>query len=117
MSGALGRRGFFVRSTVVAFWGHALPPFSKDHLVAKLHCVGLQPFGEREGLLAASGNLVALRVLPTLQNGVSVLGSRWGGQPVVRSLCARSPGCFCLRLDFQVAVSVRGGSRESTLGS
>ena len=55
MSGALGRRGFFVRSTVVAFWGHALPPFSKDHLVAKLHCFGLQHFGEREGLLAASG--------------------------------------------------------------
>ena len=56
MSGALGRRGFFVRSTVVAFWGHALPPFSKDHLVAKLHCFGLQHFGEREGLLAALGS-------------------------------------------------------------
>ena len=27
---------------------------SKGHLVVKLHCVGLQPFGEREGLLAAS---------------------------------------------------------------
>ena len=41
-----------------------------------------------------------------LQNGVSVLGSRWGGQPVLRSLCARSPGCgcFCLRLDFEVTV-------------
>ena len=56
MSGAPGRRGFFVRSTVVAFWGHALPPFSKDHLVAKLHCFGLQHFGEREGLLAALGS-------------------------------------------------------------
>ena len=56
MSGALGRRGFFVRSTVVASWGHALPPFSRDHLVAKLHCFGLQHFGEREGLLAALGS-------------------------------------------------------------
>ena len=29
----------------------------------------------------------------------------------LRSLCARSPGCgcFCLRLDFHVTVSVRGG--------
>ena len=39
-------------------------------------------------LLQVQANLVALRVLPTLQNGVSVLGSRWGGQPVLRSLCA-----------------------------
>ena len=33
-----------------------------------------------------------------------------GGQPVLRSLCARSKGCgcFCLRLDFHVPVSVRG---------
>ena len=46
----------FVRSTVCAFWGSALPPFSKDHLVAKLHCFGLQHFGEREGLLAALGS-------------------------------------------------------------
>ena len=34
--------------------------------------------------LQVQANLVALRVLPMLQNGVSVLGSRWGGQ-----LCAR----------------------------
>ena len=35
------------------------------------------------------------------------------------ALALRSPGCscFCLRLDFQVTVSVRGGSRESTLGA
>ena len=39
-------------------------------------------------LLQVQANLVALRVLPMLQNGVSVLGSRWGGQPVLRSLCA-----------------------------
>ena len=30
-------------------------PLGKDSLVVKLHCVGLQHFGEREGLLAASG--------------------------------------------------------------
>ena len=86
--------------------------------LSRFHCVGLQHFREREGLsqqralgcFRFHANLVALRVLPTLQNGVSVLGSRWGGQPVFRSLCARSPGCgcFCLRLDFQVTVSVRG---------
>ena len=29
---------------------------SKSHLVVKLHCVGLQHFGEREGLLAALGS-------------------------------------------------------------
>ena len=54
-----------------------------------LHCVGLRQFGEREGLpeqRALGRNLVALRVLPTLQNGVSVLGSRWGG---VSLFCAR----------------------------
>ena len=47
-----------------------------------LHCVGLQYCGEREGLLAwllqVQANLVALCVLPRLQNGVSVLGSRGG---------------------------------------
>ena len=55
-----------------------------------LHCVGLRQFGEREGLpeqRALGRNLVALRVLPTLQNGVSVLGSRWGGS-----------ACFALAL-------------------
>ena len=70
----------------------------------------LRGAGGALGCFRFHANLVALRVLPTLQNGVSVLGSRWGGQPVFRSLCARSPGCscFCLRLDFQVTVSVRG---------
>ena len=82
----------FVRSTVVCFLG-SCSALSKGHLVVKLHCVGLQPFGEREGLLAASGNLVALRVLPTLQNGVSVLGSRWGGQPACFALALT--GCWC----------------------
>ena len=34
-----------------------------------------------------------------------------GEWPILCSLCARSPGCgcFCLRLDFQATVSVRGG--------
>ena len=65
---------------------------------------------EGSWLLQVHANLVALRVLQMLQNGVSVLGSRWGGQPVLCLLCARSPGCgcFCLRLDFQVTVSMRG---------
>ena len=56
----------------------------------------LAALGEGEGLseqralgcFRFNANLVALRVLPMLQNGVSVLGSRWGGQPVLRSLCA-----------------------------
>ena len=78
-----------------------------------LHCVHWGLFGV-EGLLAASGfikkcgctcftawkrhlcelrqrcyaNLICTRVLPMLQNGVSVLGSRWGGQPA----------CFALAL-------------------
>ena len=39
----------FVQSTIVGFWGHALLS-ARIPLVAKLHCVGLQHFGEREGL-------------------------------------------------------------------
>ena len=37
----------------------------------------------------------------------------FGEWPVLRTLCARSPGCGCfrLRLDFQVSVSVRGGGQ------
>ena len=31
-------------------------PLGKDSPVVKLHCFGLQPFGEREGLLAAAGS-------------------------------------------------------------
>ncbi|CAE7346774.1 unnamed protein product [Symbiodinium sp. CCMP2592] len=110
----------FVRSTIVAFWGHALLsariPSSLSFTV--LAC---SPAGSGRGswLLQVQANLVALCVLPMLHNGVSVLGSRWGGQPVLRSLCARSPscGCFCLRLDFHVTVSVRGGVKGVNLGS
>ena len=80
----------------VCFLG-SCSPLGKDSLVVQLHCVGLQPFGEREGLLAAagSGKSGALRVLPRLRNGVSVLGSRWAG-----SAC--SAARFALAL--QVAV-------------
>ena len=35
----------FVQSTIVGFWGHALLS-ARIPLVAKLHCVGLQLFGE-----------------------------------------------------------------------
>ena len=99
---AHGRRAFSWGSTVVAFWGRALLSARIPSSSSCLHCVHWGLFGV-EGLLAASGftkkmwlhlfcrvekacyaNLVALRVLPMLQNGVSVLGSRWGGQ-----LCAR----------------------------
>ena len=46
---------------------------SKGHLVVKLHCVGLQPFGEREGLLAASGsvNWLPLCFADASERGVS----------------------------------------------
>ena len=98
--------------------------------LSRFHCVGLQHFGEREGLseqralgcFRFHANLVALRVLPTLQNGVSVLGSRSG----VGLFCAR----FALALRslsrlrlflFEARLSgycVReGGSREPTLRS
>ena len=95
-------------------------PLGKDSLVVELHCVGLQHFGEREGLLNGCFRLsqpVALCVLPMLQNGVSVLGSRWGvgGQPVLRSLSRLRLLLFEARLS---GYCVRGGeSRESTLGS
>ena len=94
----------FVRSTVFAFWGHALLsariPSSLSFTV--LAC---SPSGSGRGswLLQVQADLVALRVLPMLQNGVSVLVSR------LRLLLfeARLSGC-CVR---------EGESRESTLGS
>ena len=56
---------------------------SKGHLVVKLHCVGLQPFGEREGLseqraLGCSGSriwlhLVFYRVLVAVRLEVRVV--------------------------------------------
>ena len=115
-----GRRAFSCGPTVFAFWGHALLS-ARIPLVVKLHCVGLR-FGEREGLLAAAGSgksgcsscfadASERGVSPRLEVGGSACFAL-----ALPSLCARSPGCgcFCLRLDFQVTVSVRG---KSTLGS
>ena len=42
---------------------------------------GTSGSGRGSWLLQVLANLVALRVLLMLLNGVSVLGSRWGGQP------------------------------------
>ena len=92
-------------------------PLSKGPLVVKLHCVGLQHFGEREGLLAASGSGksgCSLCFADASERGVSPrleVGGSACFALALPSLCARSPGCgcFCLRLDFQVTVSVRGG--------
>ena len=120
MSGALGRRGFFVRSTVVAFWGHALPPFSKDHLVAKLHCFGLQHFGEREGLLAALGSCKSgcpscfadpseRGVSPRLEVGGSacLLCARFDRVMVLAvRVCVASQAAVVLAYEAQVTVSV-----------
>ena len=106
----------FVRSTVFPFWGHA----TRRYIICP-QCVGLH-FGEREGLLAAAGSgksgcsscfadASEQGVSPRLEVGGSACFAL-----ALPSLCARSPGCgcFCLRLDFQVTVSVRG---KSTLGS
>ena len=85
-----------------------------------LHCVGFKHFGEWEGLLAAAASGksgCSSCFADASEQGVSprieVGGLTWF------ALALRSPGCscFCLRLDFQVTVSVRGGSRESTLGA
>ena len=84
----------FARSTVFTFWGHALLSARISSWLS-FTVLACSPSGSGRGswLLQVQANLVALRVLPTLQNGVSVLGSRWGGQPVSRSSCARSPDC------------------------
>ena len=56
--------------------------------------------------------------MPMLQNGgVNPRLEVGGSACFALALCSPGCGCFVLRLDFQVAVSVRGGSRESTLGS
>ena len=52
--------------------------------------------------LQVQANLVALRVLPMLQNGVSVLGSRWGGQ-----LCARFDRVLVLAVRVCVALRLQ----------
>ena len=69
----------FVRSIVVAFWGAA---FLKISLwLSCLHCVGLQHFGEWEGLSEQGlgcfrfhASLVVLRVLPGVGAGSEARG-------------------------------------------
>ena len=82
MSGALGRRAVFVGSTVVAFWGAAFLSARIPLWLSCLHRVGLQHFGEWEGLSAEQGlgcfrfhaSLVVLRVLPGVGAGSEVRG-------------------------------------------
>ena len=103
----------FVRSTVFAFWGHALlsariPPSSSFTVLA------CSPSGSGRGswLLQVQANLVALRVLPMLQNGVSILGSRWGGVSLLsarfdRVLVLAVRLCVALRLQLFLRMRLR----------
>ena len=73
-----------------------------------LHCVGFQQFGgsgrgfRSSGLLAASGftpNLGCTSCFADAsERGVSPRLEVGGGRPLLRSLCARSPGCGCFSL-------------------
>ena len=124
MSGALGRRAFSCGPPLLLVGVlHSTQPLvvklSSLCWLAAVRGAGGAFGAEGSWLLQLQANLVALRVLLMLLNGLSVLGSRWGGGSACFALALRSPGCgcFCLRLDFQVTVSVKGGSRESTLGS
>ena len=93
----------FVRSTVCAFWGSAL---SKGHLVVKLHCVGLQPFGEREGLLAALGSCKSgcpSCFADPSERGVSPRLEVGG----VSLLCARFDRVLCVALRLQLFLRMR----------
>ena len=101
------------RSTVFAFWGHALlsariPPSSSFTVLA------CSPSGSGRGswLLQVQANLVALRVLPMLQNGVSILGSRWGGVSLFsarfdRVLVLAVRLCVALRLQLFLRMRLR----------
>ena len=99
----------FVRSTVFPFFRSchsSLYNLSSMCWLAALRGVR-GAFGvEGSWLLQLQANLVALRVLRRFRTGCRL---EVGGSAC--SLCARSPGCgcFCLRLDFHVTVSVRGG--------
>ena len=83
MSGALGRRAFSCGPPLLLFgvMSSSRTP-SKDPLVVKLHCVGLQHFAEREGLseqrplgwFRFHANLVADRVLPGVGVGSEARG-------------------------------------------
>ena len=71
-----------MRSTVVAFWGAAFLSARIPSSLSCLHCVGLQHFGEREGLseqralgcFRFHASLVVLRVLPGAGAGSEVRG-------------------------------------------
>ena len=72
----------FVGSTVVAFWGAAFLSARIPLWLSCLHRVGLQHFGEWEGLSAEQGlgcfrfhaSLVVLRVVPGVGAGSEVRG-------------------------------------------
>ena len=71
-----------MRSTVVAFWGAAFLSARIPLWLSCLHCVGLQHFGEWEGLSEQTAlgcfrfhaSLVVLRVLPGVGAGSEVRG-------------------------------------------
>ena len=101
-----------MRSTVVAFWGAAFLSARIPLWLSCLHCVGLQHFGERERLLAAAGS--GKSGCPSCfaddsERGVSPRLEVGGSACFALALLSPGWGCFCLRLDFQVTVSVRGG--------
>ena len=75
-----------------------------------LHCVGLQHLGRGRGFRSrAAVGSIKLDALPVVPMGVNPR-LEVGGSACF-PLALRSPvcGCFCLRLDFHVTVSVRGG--------
>ena len=80
MSGALGRRAFSWGPPLLLFG--VLLSSSVKVSVVKLHCVGLQHFGEREGLseqralgcFRFHASLVVLRVLPGVGAGSEARG-------------------------------------------
>ena len=80
---------------------------SKDPLVVKLHCVACSTSGSRRGswLLQVQANLVALCVLPMLQNGVHARLEVGG----VSLFCARFDRVLVLavRLEVRVCVALR----------
>ena len=108
---------FHVLLSVSSLGGERVSLLCVDGMAAVRVCVALQLFLHMSSVasrftvlagLQVQANLVAFRVLPTLQNWVSVLSSREGR--VVSLFCARSPG-FWLRLNFQATVSVRESQR------
>ena len=73
-----GRRAFSCGPTVFAFWGHALLSAARISSSLSFTVLACSTAGSGRGSWLLQANLVCLRVLPMLQNGVPVLGSRWG---------------------------------------